>query len=136
MGTRADFYIGNPEQNPEWIGSIAYDGYPCGVPGHLLISVNQEVYRELFRRFCDGRDDVTLPEQGWPWPWKNSQTTDYAYCLFDGKVHAYSFGHGPFNPLGSYEENYEMSLPLRKFPNMAAVRRVTWGRRSGLMVIE
>jgi hypothetical protein len=30
MGTRADFYIGRGTE-AEWLGSVAWDGYPGGV---------------------------------------------------------------------------------------------------------
>jgi hypothetical protein len=30
MGTRADFYVGRGGQ-AEWLGSIAWDGYPSGI---------------------------------------------------------------------------------------------------------
>jgi hypothetical protein len=34
MGTRADFYIAIEGETPhlEWLGSIAFDGYPEGIP--------------------------------------------------------------------------------------------------------
>lgn len=36
MGTRADFYVGRGTE-AEWIGSIALDGYPDGIPDDGLV---------------------------------------------------------------------------------------------------
>jgi hypothetical protein len=33
-----------------------------------------------------------LPADGWPWPWENSQTTDFAYAFDGGKVWVSCFG--------------------------------------------
>jgi len=47
MGTRADFYVGiGPEA--EWVGSIAYDGYPDGVIADYKTDVSEFDY---IRRF-------------------------------------------------------------------------------------
>lgn len=37
MGTRADFYIevGNELKPKDWLGSIAWDGYPKGIPASI-----------------------------------------------------------------------------------------------------
>jgi hypothetical protein len=117
MGTRADFYVGRGE-TAEWVGSIAWDGYPEGimphaaekkrawvdgplmpaaakwpVGAHLFDATTEQEFRERVARFFEYREDVTLPENGWPWPWENSQTTDYAYAFDGGKVYASCFGH-------------------------------------------
>ena len=80
MGTRADFYVGRGEK-AEWIGSIAWDGYPDGMPDSLLAATSTEGYLQEVTDFFKERDDVTLPEDGWPWPWDDSGTTDYSYTL-------------------------------------------------------
>lgn len=48
MGTRADFYVGRGE-SAEWLGSIAWDGYPSGID-------YQDVLRPADEEL-DGRDD-------------------------------------------------------------------------------
>lgn len=97
MGTRADFYIGKGKE-AEWVGSIAWDGYPDGIDKDLLSSTTEEEYRDNLSKFFEGRRDVTRPDQGWPWPWVSSRNTDYSYWLFDGKVHASCFGHVLYDP--------------------------------------
>ena len=89
MGTRADFYIGRG-LDAEWLGSQAWDGYPSAVIpdlqriAHLAGSLtSEEGFRSTISAYLAKRYDATLPEQGWPWPWDDSGTTDCAYC-FDG----------------------------------------------------
>lgn len=92
MGTRADFYIGRGE-NAEWIGSIAWDGYPDGIDGAVRTAKTEEDFRQAVMKFFADRDDVTLPAAGWPWPWEDSRTTDYAYAFDGGQVYYSGFGH-------------------------------------------
>ena len=158
MGTRADFYVGRGE-NAEWLGSIAWDGYPegleltlaqteCFAPGcfankredwpegkHLLDAETELEYRYRIERFFENRDDVTRPEMGWPWPWENSNTTDYAYA-FDGKrVWASCFGSPWFDPMiDDYEARGNDPMPV--FPDMSNIQNTAWGgNRSGLIVV-
>ena len=138
MGTRADFYIGNGA-DAKWIGSIGWDGYPEGIDNAVLSAKTVETFREALAHFFAGRDDVSSPDHGWPWPWDNSQKTDFAYCFIDGKVEAYDFGHGPFDPLLEYtseEENIRFSSPKAIFPDMTSTKNVTLGKRSGLIRIS
>jgi hypothetical protein len=114
MGTRADFYVGRGE-SAEWLGSIAWDGYPDGID----------------------------PEMGWPWPWDDSGTTDYAYAFEDGAVYASSFGHAWFRPnpdapdFGEpeWDEHGNDLGSDATFPNMAERKAVTLGPRSGVIVV-
>lgn len=133
MGTRADFYVGRGER-AEWLGSIAFDGYPSGI-GHGVLAMTSEVaYRKALARFFRNRDDVTRPEQGWPWPWKTSQTTDYAYAFDDGKVWASPFGHGWFE--ATAQEPGDTNQPEVSFPDMTGRQRVAYDRRSGLIIMK
>lgn len=145
MGTRADFYVGRGEQ-AEWIGSIAWDGYPDGITpygtnawpegGHLFDAVTEQQFRERVVQFFAGRDDVTLPDQGWPWPWEDSRTTDYAYALDDGRVWASCFGHEWFDPRHEPQDDDEgPTAKVAVFPNMKDRQRVTFGKRSGVIVV-
>src|SRR5262245_14489436 len=77
MGTRADFY--GRLDSMQWRGSIAWDGYPEGLPVEVLTATAGSVYDEAVAAMLADRDDATLPSQGWPWPWPDSNTTDYAY---------------------------------------------------------
>ena len=83
MGTRADFWIGIGS-TAEWIGSISFDGNPDGVPSPLFDAKTEAQFRRLAARVLDGcekeRAPFTRPTEGWPWPWEDSRTTDYAYA--------------------------------------------------------
>ena len=86
MGTRADFYIGRGK-TAEWIGSIAFDGYPDGDRvAKLLKSKSDSSFRKHVAELGNGCDDLTTPDMGWPWIWNTSDTTDYAYAFDEGKV--------------------------------------------------
>jgi hypothetical protein len=143
MGTRADFYVGRgPEA--EWLGSIAWDGNPSGVGfdrphgATALRATTEEIYRRAVNNFLASRDDATFPVQGWPWPWDDSNTTDYAYAFENGAVYASSFGYTWF-PVhldaphcGEPEESGSKGQP---FPDMTARKAVTYGPRSGVIVL-
>lgn len=150
MGTRADFYVGDGVE-AEWLGSIAYDGYHLhgadlsGEDGPnwddcdraIAMAQTPEAYREAVAAFLAKRSDATLPSQGWPWPWADSQTTDYAYCFVGGEVVSYCFGQGPVR-LGErhFDQPGESSHgPKKPFPDMTARQNVTFGRRSGLIIL-
>jgi hypothetical protein len=116
MGTRADFYIGRGE-SAEWLGSIAWDGHPDSIDAPVRKATTEKAFRGALVEFFKGRDDVTLPEHGWPWPWDDSTTTDYAYA-FDGKhVWGCCFGSRWFDARKPEPEDH----PDEKsavFPNM------------------
>lgn len=135
MGTRADFYIGRGEQ-AEWLGSIAWDGYPDGIDKPVLEATTPEGFRNALVNFAAARDDWTAPEQGWPWPWDNSGTTDYAYALDEGKVWASGFGGTWFDanePETDTEDNHADKSAI--FPDMSARKATTFGKRSGIILI-
>jgi hypothetical protein len=132
MGTRADFYVGRGEL-AEWIGSIAWDGYPDGVDETIRASTDEAMYRERVAAFINGRNDGTIPEHGWPWPWENSRTTGYAYALDDGRVWASSFGGAWWPANGEQPEEPEGDAAV--FPDMTNAQNVTMGARSGTVVI-
>ena len=139
MGTRADFYIGRGK-DAKWLGSTAWDGYPDGIvpeggwPSiHLFDSADINQFTECLALFYRRREDLTLPEDGWPWPWDDSGTTDYAYAFDEGRVWASSFGGNWFDPRESEPEDEDIG-PKVQFPIMKDKKNVTLGRRSGLMI--
>lgn len=137
MGTRADFYIGRGE-NAEWLGSIAFDGYPDGLTDipFLLTATSEPVFRKAVEVMLDNRRDGTKPEDGWPWPWVTSHTTDYAYALDEGKVWASSYGSRWFDPMEPEQDDEdEPTDKVAIFPDMTERKNVTYGRRSGLIII-
>ena len=152
MGTRADFYVGRGEK-AEWIGSIAWDGYPePHIKEGLLADASEATWRERVAAFLAKREDGTTIEDGWPWPWDDSNTTDWAYALDDGKVYCSCFGSA-WLPVDEYmrrseetrklvragddnvdEDWWEKIRPKPTHPNMKAVQKVTLGARSGVLV--
>jgi len=124
MGTRADFYIGI--RDPKWIGSISKDGFPWNIPCKILIQNNSVIYEELIVNYLAMKDGI-IPSVGhtWPWPWEDSQLTDYSYYFANqsGEVYAYSMeAKIMFSPLkimqgeDLYRAQALMSLP--NFPKM------------------
>lgn len=140
MGTRADFYVG---MGPTmvWLASTAWDGYPEGIDdpkatAPLLGATTEEEFRARLEVHLSTRDDVTRPADGWPWPWEDSRTTDYAYAFHEGKVHGFCFGH-PFD-IATREDQKEDHDPPKYdgFPDMSKGANVQLGsKRSGIIVI-
>lgn len=136
MGTRADFYVGKGEK-AEWIGSYPWDGYPSGVDKAVFEATEVEQFRKAVADYLGSEKhaaQATLPEMGWPWPWEDSQTTDYAYAFDEGKVWASCFGHKWFDPLLP-EADLDDNGPKEVFPNMKDRQNVTLGNRSGVIVV-
>lgn len=136
MGTRADFYVSKPD-GLEWLGSIAWDGYDID---HVALASTEEQFRQSLDEFFAGRDDVTRPEQGWPWPWETSNTTDYGYVFVDGHGVLYrSFGGKVFSAADDGDENGERK-PVDgvtiTYPNMSERQRVRMDSGSGLIVLR
>lgn len=147
MGTRADFYVGKGK-DAEWLGSIAWDGYRGGISGYILKATREEDYRKAVDAFLKSRDDATFPEQGWPWPWDNSHTTDCSYWFFDGRCwDAQSYPTKLYVPCDEPEpdwsEDDEGELERKwldgrepiDFPDMSERKNVAGGSRSGLITI-
>lgn len=132
MGTRADFYVGKGTE-AEWLGSIAWDGYPGGIDDYVLDSQDEKRFRTNVDTFLSQREDATYPKDGWPWPWEDSRTTDYAYCFFDEKVWASCFGNEWFDPRKEEPDHEYIRKQERLiFPNMESKQNVTLGKRSGV----
>lgn len=131
MGTRADFYIGRGAK-AKWIGSIAWDGYPDGLPKALKTAKTKAAFCRVVKALGK-RDDWTAPEQGWPWPWDDSCTTDYAYAFDGERVWASSFGGKWFKANGKEPDG--RSTKTAVFPNMKDRSNLTLGKRSGIMLI-
>lgn len=145
MGTRADLWVGRGLQ-AEWLGSIAWDGHPEGVQTEqraygeygsaMLRATSEKVFRDCTAAFLAARiDDATLPAMGWPWPWDDSRTTDFAYAFDDGKVWTSYFGRAWFDPLQPMSEKEEDEPKTAVFPDMRERAKVTMGKRSGLIVL-
>jgi len=138
MGTRADFYVGKGK-NAEWLGSVAYDGYRSGMTAGILKAPNEDAFRKAVAIFLKDRDDATLPEQGWPWPWDDSGTTDCSYWFFDGHTWDVSgYPKGYYAPCDKPEPERYTDKDKKgdvEYPDMSARKNVTLGPRSGVMII-
>lgn len=149
MGTRADFYAGRGK-GAEWLGSIAWDGYHSGIPDAILYAHDETTFRNEVAAFLASRGDATTPDQGWPWPWDTSSTTDCSYWFFDGKCwdahHEYDPAGRVFAPFdkdrpqwdGKQDEDefytaWLVGKPVIEYPDMSAKKNVAWDNRSGLL---
>ncbi|MEV8635199.1 hypothetical protein AB0395_26430 [Streptosporangium sp. NPDC051023] len=140
MGTRADFYVGRGP-DAEWLGSIAWDGNPAGIctDTRALEAGDEQTFRDLLGGFLASRGDATTPDQGWPWPWNDSRTTDYAYAFDSGRVYGSCCGQPWFlvDPkgvdFGEPDEGEEIGESA-VFPDMSARQAVTFGERSGVII--
>ena len=142
MGTRADFYVGKGK-NAEWLGSIAWDGYREGIPGYILKAKREADFRKAVAKFFSTRDDVTLPERGWPWPWNSSDTTDCSYWFFNSKCWDAVGNPDKYAPCDKpypYDDEDEgkkrlATLETVEFPDMSARKNVRMDRGSGLIIV-
>jgi hypothetical protein len=93
--------------------------------------MSEEAWRAAVAAFLAKTSHATVPEQGWPWPWDDSATTDFAYALDGGRVWGSCFGHNWFDPCDpDYEVDWDAG-EVATFPDMSAVKNVTRGKRSG-----
>jgi len=111
MGTRAQFFIGDPRniETREWLGTVAWDGYPDGDIGEILLGANTErKFRNRIKKIANNRDDFCDPQKyDFPFPWKNDLfLTDCTYAFFDGDVQFTYYHHG-FEPLTKYLKDDE-----------------------------
>lgn len=137
MGTRADFYIKKAEDKDlVWLASIAWDGYPDGIDESVLNAKTQVEYISELQKFLSPREDVTLPKMGWPWPWDDSNTTDFAYCFVDGRVLTNCFGNG-WHVFVDGQDNDEAPIVWQhEFPNMKDIKNVRYDKGSGAIFIS
>lgn len=125
----------------EWLGSTAWDGFPGTVFEDGAPPVDELGWREWVAARFANRDDATLPSDGWPWPWEDSNTTDYSYACDEGAIWGTCFGYGWFKVdasaegCGEPDEHGEDKTCV--FPNMKARQSVATGsKRSGVFIIS
>lgn len=143
MGTRADFYVGKGK-DAEWLGSIGWDGGE--IPKKLRKATTEEEFRKRLAKFVASRDDWTSPEDGWPWPWKDSTITDEVWAFADGQVwrangYPVPIWFDPAEEIPSKEDESEYSTwfdahDRAVFPDMSARKNVRFDSGSGLVVIS
>ena len=132
MGTRSDYYVGRGA-TAEWLGSAANDGYFDGVPCAIREATSEAAFRAAVTEYLTSRRDGTTPDLGWPWPWEDSATTDYAYAFDTDAVYASHYGC-PWVPAAGKESVHPENGEPPVFPDMTARKAVTFGARSGLIV--
>ena len=99
MGTRAQFFIGNPSDvsQRDWLGCVAWEGYPDGDCGKALLGVTSpEQFISAVERIAEERDDFTDPNKhSFPFPWDDDlYLTDVTFAFFDGRVQVTLFHSG------------------------------------------
>lgn len=141
MGTRADFYVGK-----EWLGSLAFDGYrvhemeekhatkddDCRYCWQIKTATSEADFRSAVAGLLHVNDDATTPDQGWPWPWNDSRTTDRAY-IFDGAVtKCYAWGK---EIIGDGDDDDDGPEPSDGWPDMTGNQNVVVGTpRDGVIL--
>lgn len=97
MGTRAQFFIGNPQdvESRQWLGCVAWDGFPDEFKPLAECKTTEE-FRAAVTRLVETRDDFCNPAtHGFPFPWvKDLFLTDYTYAFFDGRVQLTAYHRG------------------------------------------
>jgi hypothetical protein len=135
MGTRADFYIGRGEK-AEWLGSIAWDGYPGDKTHAVLNAANKRQFVDAVTDIASNSRDFTPASEGWPWPWEDSSTTDYAYAYDGEKVWVSCFGSAWMTPAEARNPDFEPASDKAVFPKMSRDKAAPLGsHRSGVMVV-
>ncbi len=123
MGTRAQFFIGNPQdiEGREWLGTVAWDGYPNGDCGDAVRgSKTADEFRAGVAKIAKEREDFGDPDRNsFPFPWRDDLfRTDVTFAFFDGEVKA-TYYHAGFRPLeffygedgGEYGDDHQDELP-------------------------
>lgn len=87
MGTRAAFFIGDfrkPEAR-EWLGCIAWDGYPSGLP-EISSAKTESDFRAAVSKYSE-RHDFACSDGPFPFPWQDDLClTDCTYTWYEGEV--------------------------------------------------
>lgn len=140
MGTRADFYV-KDRDSWEWLGSVSMDGGPRSLGWEAVTATTEVTFRGAVARVLSDPEVMsTFPDEGWPWPWEDSRTTDYAYAWDQvlGQVILSRFGRKwvtsnqyLVNPDVVYEGEKMLAKEVLDMSGMP--RGDVWGK-SGLLV--
>jgi|SRR6185503_17863419 len=106
MGTRGQFFIGNPQdiENREWLGCIAWDAHAGGSKcENIAKSTTADEFRTAVAEMGAEEDDFTDPKlNSFPFPWPDDVfLTDVTYAFFDGSVQVTCF-HAGWRPAASF----------------------------------
>ena len=142
MGTRADFYTGKG-RDANWLGSVGMDGHPETISEQLSLTLefqsiaSEADWTESVAAVFDAHEEHTLPEMGWPWPWDDSNTTDYAYTYEAGKVWVSCFGRLWVTLQWALEEEDAwdaMEGGQLDFPDMSAIKNIRYDSGNAPMI--
>jgi hypothetical protein len=122
MGSKADFYMGRGV-NAEWLGSLAWDGLPAGLPSELLVITSEVDFRTQVTQLLDVRGDGIPAIQGWPWPWDTSHGTKYTYAFDNGLVYACCYGSSWWLASKPEPDHTTLKRKAARFPDMSLVKK-------------
>lgn len=107
MGTRAQFFVGNPEdiEGRKWLGCLAFDGHPENF-SDLAKATTPDGFEAYVGVGPGKEDDFTHPARhDYPFPWDDDLfLTDYTYAFFDGRAQVTCF-HGGWRDLDTLKGN-------------------------------
>ncbi len=112
-------FLRRPGESAEWIGSIAWDGYPDEIPDSIKNAKEESIYRNRWRVSgpagrCNGfRTGLAVA-------WENSRGTDYAYAFDGGVVYGSKFGGGGSTLRSRAGKPWEAKTSV--FPDMTKVQ--------------
>lgn len=87
MGTRAAFFVGDfrDVNSREWLGCVAWDGYPDGLP-EMCEAKTEEEFRAAIAEYST-RDDFASPDGPFPYPWNDDLClTDCVYTWHGDQI--------------------------------------------------
>jgi hypothetical protein len=130
MGTRCDFWLG---RDPAvWLGSVAWSGEPSCMPDSVLQAGTEGEFVRAVFDFLPTRVDATLCCNGWPWPWKTGDGTDFSITFADSEVLACHFGGG-WRRVSA--PDVEDVYPASTFPDMSDRMNVRKDVGSGILLV-
>lgn len=141
MGTRADYYVGTDPAHMDYLGSTPMDGDPATTAQRGL-DVRYDSVEDFVRDLHDLLDAYGQRRSaGWPWPWDNSRTTDYAYC-WDVDTHdvmVSCFG-SPLLRLADILEGtapaFDHEAEKIPFSDQSFIKRIRWDSGYAPMIIQ
>ena len=121
MASTADFYVGRGH-DAEWLGSIAWDGLPAGLPASLRSAATPEAFRAAVTDLVAVRSDGVTPDKGWPWKWDTSHGTAYTYAFDKDRVWTCCFGSSWWKATAPEPDHTTLTRKAAKLPDMSLHR--------------
>ncbi len=119
MGTRCDFYLGRGPL-AQYLGSIGHDAYVDAMAERFEGIQTQDAFNARLTEVFAEYGEIKA-EHGWPWPWRDSHTTD-TVVAFDGGQLWTNHYDGCWAPLADFENPTAQAL---LFPDMRAALEAT-----------